>query len=64
MLITLIKLKKVSKIYGEESSTIKALDKVDLNIEEGKVLKKDTPVRRARPDCGVGKGELEQMNIV
>ncbi|NVM19805.1 MAG: ABC transporter ATP-binding protein [Candidatus Lokiarchaeota archaeon] len=38
ILITLIRLKSVSKIYGEESSIIKALDKVDLNIEEGKVI--------------------------
>ncbi|NVM19335.1 MAG: ABC transporter ATP-binding protein [Candidatus Lokiarchaeota archaeon] len=36
--IVLIKLKKTSKVYGEQSKTIKALDKVDLEIEEGKVV--------------------------
>ena len=36
--ISLIELKKVSKIYGEETTTIKALDSVDLKIEEGKVI--------------------------
>jgi len=36
--ISLIKLKNVSKIYGEETHTIKALDDVDLDIEEGKVI--------------------------
>lgn len=38
ILITLIKLKKTSKVYGEQNNTIKALDNVDLEIEEGKVI--------------------------
>jgi len=37
-MISLIKLKNISKIYGEETRTIKALDRVDLNIDEGKVI--------------------------
>jgi putative ABC transport system ATP-binding protein len=37
-MISLIKLKNVSKVYGEETRTIKALDHVDLKIEEGKVI--------------------------
>jgi putative ABC transport system ATP-binding protein len=36
--LSLITLQKVSKIYGEDRFTIKALDKVDLEIEEGKVI--------------------------
>jgi len=36
--ISLIELKKVSKIFGEEIRTIKALDNVDLTIEKGKVI--------------------------
>lgn len=38
IILTLIKLKKTSKIYGEQTKTIKALDTVDLEIEEGKVV--------------------------
>lgn len=37
-MISLIRLKAVSKIYGEEASTIKALDNIDLEIERGKVI--------------------------
>jgi putative ABC transport system ATP-binding protein len=33
-----IKLKNVSKIYGEDRTTIKALDQIDLQIEEGKII--------------------------
>ena len=36
--MSLITLKKVSKIYGEERSIIKALDGIDLTIEEGKIV--------------------------
>jgi len=36
--ISLIELKKVSKIFGEEIRTIKALDNLDLTIEKGKVI--------------------------
>ena len=36
--ISLIKLRSVSKIYGEETRVIKALDDVDLEIEEGRVI--------------------------
>ena len=36
--MSLITLKKVSKIYGEERSVIKALDEIDLTIEEGKIV--------------------------
>ncbi len=36
--ITLIQLKKVSKIYGEETTTIRALDNVSLKIDRGKVI--------------------------
>lgn len=36
--MSLITLKKVSKIYGEERSIIKALDGIDLKIEEGKII--------------------------
>ncbi len=38
IIIEFITLKNVSKIYGEERTTIKALDKIDLTIEEGKIL--------------------------
>ena len=38
MRFSLIELKKVNKHYGEVTRTIKALDNVDLNIEEGKVI--------------------------
>lgn len=38
MKISLIKLKNVSKIYGEESRTLKALDGVNLTIDLGKVI--------------------------
>ena len=38
MEISLIKLKNISKVYGEERTTIKALDDVSLDIEEGKVI--------------------------
>ncbi|MFX1307362.1 MAG: ABC transporter ATP-binding protein [Promethearchaeota archaeon] len=38
MEISIINLKNVSKIYGEERTTIKALDQVDLTIEEGKII--------------------------
>lgn len=38
MEISLIKLKNVSKIYGEERTIIKALDDVSLDIEEGKII--------------------------
>ncbi|NVM35570.1 MAG: ABC transporter ATP-binding protein [Candidatus Lokiarchaeota archaeon] len=34
----MITLKNVSKVYGEERTTIKALDQVDLNIDKGKIL--------------------------
>ncbi|TFG21676.1 MAG: ABC transporter ATP-binding protein [Promethearchaeota archaeon] len=37
-MITLIKLKNTSKIYGEQTKTIKALDDVNLEIEQGKVI--------------------------
>jgi len=36
--MSLISLKDVSKIYGEERTMIKALDHVDLDIEEGKII--------------------------
>ncbi len=36
--ISIINLKNVSKIYGEERTTIKALDQVDLTIEKGKII--------------------------
>lgn len=36
--ISLINLKNVSKIYGEERTTIKALNQVDLEIEGGKIF--------------------------
>jgi putative ABC transport system ATP-binding protein len=36
--MSLIALKGVSKIYGEERSVIKALDSIDLKIEEGKII--------------------------
>jgi putative ABC transport system ATP-binding protein len=36
--VSLIELKEVSKIYGEETTTIKALDNVDLTIEKGNVI--------------------------
>ncbi|MFX1378644.1 MAG: ABC transporter ATP-binding protein [Promethearchaeota archaeon] len=37
-MIELIKLKDVSKIYGEERTTIKALDRINLEIEEGNII--------------------------
>ena len=36
--MSLITLRTVSKIYGEERRTIKALDQVNLEIEEGKII--------------------------
>ena len=36
--IVFITLKNVSKIYGEERTTIRALDNIDLTIEEGKII--------------------------
>jgi putative ABC transport system ATP-binding protein len=36
--MALISLKDVSKIYGEERTMIKALDHVDLDIEEGRII--------------------------
>lgn len=36
--MSLIKLINVSKIYGEERTTIKALDDVNLEIEQGKII--------------------------
>ncbi|MFX0023731.1 MAG: ABC transporter ATP-binding protein [Candidatus Hermodarchaeota archaeon] len=36
--IELITLKNVSKIYGEERTTIKALDNISLEIEKGKII--------------------------
>lgn len=36
--MSLITLKNVSKIYGEERTLIKALDHIDLTIEEGKII--------------------------
>ena len=36
--IELIKLRNISKIYGEGRTTIKALDNIDLKIEEGKII--------------------------
>jgi putative ABC transport system ATP-binding protein len=38
MKIGFITLKNVSKIYGEERTTIRALDKIDLTIEEGMII--------------------------
>ncbi|MFW9818738.1 MAG: ABC transporter ATP-binding protein [Candidatus Thorarchaeota archaeon] len=38
MIIVLITLKNVSKIYGEERTTIKALDNISLEIESGKII--------------------------
>jgi len=38
IIITLIKLQKVSKIYGEHPTILKAVDNVDLEIERGKVI--------------------------
>jgi len=38
MMISLIKLKNVSKIYGEATRTLKALDNVSLSIDLGKVI--------------------------
>jgi ABC-type lipoprotein export system ATPase subunit len=36
--MSVIKLKNVSKIYGEERTAIKALDQVNLEIEEGNIV--------------------------
>jgi len=36
--VSVINLKNVSKIYGEERTEIRALDGVDLDIEEGKII--------------------------
>ena len=36
--MSIIKLEQVSKIYGEERTTITALNNVDLEIEEGKII--------------------------
>ena len=36
--ISIITLKNVSKVYGEERTTIKALDQVDLIIDKGKIV--------------------------
>ena len=36
--MSLIKIKNVSKIYGEERTQIKALDNVDLEIDQGKIV--------------------------
>ena len=36
--MSVIKLENVSKIYGEERTTITALNNVDLEIEEGKII--------------------------
>ncbi len=36
--MSLIKLVNISKIYGEERTTIKALDDVSLEIEQGKII--------------------------
>jgi len=36
--MSLITIKNISKIYGEERSVIKALDGVDLTIEKGKII--------------------------
>lgn len=36
--VSVINLKNVSKIYGEERTEIRALDGVDLEIEEGKII--------------------------
>lgn len=36
--ISIIQLKNVSKIYGEERTKIKALDQVDLSIDKGKIV--------------------------
>jgi len=36
--MSIISLKNVSKIYGEERTEIRALDDVDLEIEEGKII--------------------------
>ncbi len=38
MINIFITLKNVSKIYGEDRTTIKALDQIDLQIEEGKII--------------------------
>lgn len=37
-MIVFIALKNVSKIYGEERTTIKALDQINLEIEESKII--------------------------
>ena len=37
-MISFIELKNVSKIYGEDRTIIKALDQINLTIEEGKIL--------------------------
>jgi len=50
-----IVLKNVSKIYGEERTTIKALDMVDLEIEKGKIITVMGP-------SGSGKSTL--LNII
>ena len=36
--IGFITLKNVSKIYGEERTTIRALDNIDLTIEKGEII--------------------------
>ncbi|MFW9902548.1 MAG: ABC transporter ATP-binding protein [Candidatus Thorarchaeota archaeon] len=36
--LSLITLKDISKVYGEERTQIKALDHIDLEIEEGKII--------------------------
>jgi putative ABC transport system ATP-binding protein len=36
--LSLIKLVNVSKIYGEERTTIKALDDISLEVEQGKII--------------------------
>ncbi len=36
--VSVINLKNVSKIYGEERTEIRALDGIDLDIEEGKII--------------------------
>ena len=36
--IVFITLKNVSKIYGEERTTIRALDNIDLTIEKGEII--------------------------
>ena len=36
--MSILKTKKLVKIYGEEPNLVKALDNISFNIEEGKII--------------------------